>query len=138
MSKNKVMEILIGMSSFSNSGRKCTLHKKHWINTAILNIHSFFLQILQFLCVSFQSEYAVQQRLRGIMIWSVETDDFLGNCHGVRYPLLTEIRRVLCGDVIVSTIKNKIQQQYPYNPCCTSTNETSPTNEHNSSSSNAS
>jgi len=53
------------------------------------------------------------------MIWSVDTDDFNGSCHGVRYPLLTEIERVLCGGVIVSTIKNKIQQQYFYNLCCT-------------------
>jgi len=74
------------------------------------------------------------------MIWSVETDDFLGKCHGVRYPLLTEIRRVLCAGVIVSTIRNKIRQQYLYNPCCTcrSPNQPSPTNEHDSSSSNAS
>jgi len=74
-------------------------------------MHCFFSQIPQILCVSFQAEYAVQQRLGGIMIWSVETDDFLGKCHGVKYPLITEIKRVLCEGVIVSTIKNKIRQQ---------------------------
>jgi hypothetical protein len=42
------------------------------------------------------------------MIWSVETDDFLGKCHGVKYPLITEIKSVLSGGVTVSTIKNKI------------------------------
>jgi hypothetical protein len=53
------------------------------------------------------------------MVWSVETDDFLGKCHGVNYPLITAIHDVLYGDVIVSTIKNKIRQQYLHNPCCT-------------------
>jgi len=134
MSKNKGMEILIEMSSFSSSERKSTLHKK------TLNIHCFFSQIPQVSCVSFQSEYAVQQGLGGVMIWSVETDDFLGNCHGMKYPLLTAINSVLFGGIIVSTIKNKIWQQYRYNLCCTcrSTNWPSPTNEHNSSSNNAS
>jgi len=42
------------------------------------------------------------------MIWSVETDDFLGNCHGMKYPLLTAINSVLFGGVTVSTIKNNI------------------------------
>jgi hypothetical protein len=38
------------------------------------------------------------------MIWSVETDDFLGKCHGVKYPLLTAINSVLFGDTAVSII----------------------------------
>jgi hypothetical protein len=100
MSKNKVMEILIGMSSFSSFGRKCTLHKK-------ASEYSLFL-LTNSSSLSFQTEYAVQKGLGGIMIWSVETDDFLGNCHGMKYPLLTAINSVLFGGVIVSTIRNKI------------------------------
>jgi hypothetical protein len=38
------------------------------------------------------------------MIWSVETDDFLGKCQGVKYPLLTAINSVLFGNVTVSII----------------------------------
>jgi hypothetical protein len=38
------------------------------------------------------------------MIWSVETDDFLGKCNGAKYPLLTAINSALFGDVTVSTI----------------------------------
>jgi hypothetical protein len=74
------------------------------------------------------------------MIWSVETDDFLGKCHDHKYHILNAIKTTQCGGTIVSTIKNKIRQQYLYNSCCThsSTNQTSPTNEHDSSSSNAS
>lgn len=37
------------------------------------------------------------------MIWSVETDDFLGNCHGMKYPLLTAINSVLFDGVIPPT-----------------------------------
>jgi hypothetical protein len=43
------------------------------------------------------------------MVWSVETDDFLGKCHDHKYPLLTTINSVLCDDDTVSTIKNKIR-----------------------------
>jgi hypothetical protein len=38
------------------------------------------------------------------MIWSLETDDFLGKCNGDKYPLLTAINRVLFSGVTVSTI----------------------------------
>jgi hypothetical protein len=41
------------------------------------------------------------------MIWSLETDDFLGKCYGFKYPLLTAINSVLCGGVTVSTKKTK-------------------------------
>jgi chitinase len=38
------------------------------------------------------------------MIWSLETDDFLGKCQDGKFPLLTAINRVLFGGVTVSTI----------------------------------
>ncbi|UYV62805.1 Cht9 [Cordylochernes scorpioides] len=38
-------------------------------------------------------EYAKHMGLAGGMVWSVETDDFQGSCHGERYPLLTAINR---------------------------------------------
>jgi hypothetical protein len=38
------------------------------------------------------------------MIWSLETDDFLGKCHGFKYPLLTTINNALFGGATVSTI----------------------------------
>jgi hypothetical protein len=41
------------------------------------------------------------------MIWSLETEDFLGKCQGIKYPLLTAINEVLNGGV-VSTVINKI------------------------------
>jgi hypothetical protein len=74
------------------------------------------------------------------MIWSVETDDFLGKCYGLKYPLLTAINSALCGGVTVSSIKDKIREQYLYHTCYTrrSTNQTSPTSEYDCSSGNAS
>lgn len=47
-----------------------------------------------------KTEYAVQEGLGGVMIWSVETDDFLGKCHGFKYPLLTAINHVLFGGIV--------------------------------------
>ncbi|KAG8193845.1 hypothetical protein JTE90_029577 [Oedothorax gibbosus] len=35
--------------------------------------------------------YAKYYKLGGGMVWSVETDDFHGKCHGKKYPLLTAI-----------------------------------------------
>ncbi|EDW04732.1 GH12757 [Drosophila grimshawi] len=44
-----------------------------------------------------KAQYAMEQKLGGIMIWSLESDDFRGNCDGnkTRYTLLHEINRVL-------------------------------------------
>lgn len=33
--------------------------------------------------------------LAGGMIWSLETDDFLGSCYGIKYPLLNTIKKEL-------------------------------------------
>ena len=33
-------------------------------------------------------EYAYDQGLAGVMAWSIDTDDFLGDCNGPTYPLL--------------------------------------------------
>ncbi|EDW62152.2 chitinase-3-like protein 1 [Drosophila virilis] len=44
-----------------------------------------------------KAEYALEHKLGGIMIWSLESDDFRGSCGGNKYPLLTQINRVLFG-----------------------------------------
>ncbi|XP_043526629.1 chitinase-3-like protein 1 [Frieseomelitta varia] len=43
-----------------------------------------------------KTKYAMSMGLGGMMIWSVETDDFRGTC-GEKYPLLLTINRVLRG-----------------------------------------
>lgn len=45
--------------------------------------------------ISFQSEWAVERGLLGGMIWSIETDDFRGDCGGGAYPLLSVIHKVM-------------------------------------------
>lgn len=49
--------------------------------------------------VTIKSNYALDAGLGGVMVWSVETDDFRGNCGNGEYPLLTAINGVLRGNV---------------------------------------
>lgn len=39
----------------------------------------------------FQTQYALDQGLGGVMVWSIDTDDFMGQYIDVKYPLLTSI-----------------------------------------------
>ncbi|XP_076759553.1 chitinase-3-like protein 1 isoform X1 [Xylocopa sonorina] len=45
-----------------------------------------------------KANYVKSMGLGGMMMWSVDTDDFRGNC-GEKYPLLSTINRVLRGNV---------------------------------------
>lgn len=49
--------------------------------------------------VTIKSNYALDAGLGGVMVWSVETDDFRGICGNGEYPLLTAINKVIRGDV---------------------------------------
>ena len=42
-----------------------------------------------------QAEYAYDQGLAGVMTWSIDTDDFSGNCGGPTYPLLRTLNHAL-------------------------------------------
>jgi len=44
--------------------------------------------------ISKKVEFAMGEGMAGIMVWSVDTDDFLGKC-GTRFPLLTSINQAL-------------------------------------------
>ncbi|XP_017962072.1 chitinase-3-like protein 1 [Drosophila navojoa] len=44
-----------------------------------------------------KAQYAMDHKLGGIMIWSLESDDFHGSCGGESFPLLRNINRVLFG-----------------------------------------
>lgn len=39
-------------------------------------------------------EYALSKGLSGVMVWSIETDDFSGVCSSTKYPLLRLINEV--------------------------------------------
>lgn len=49
--------------------------------------------------ISLKAEYVVKEDLAGIMVWSIESDDFRGTCGKIRYPLLTVINEILNGGV---------------------------------------
>lgn len=51
--------------------------------------------------VTIKSNYALDAGLGGVMVWSIETDDFRGNCGNGEYPLLTAINEVMRGDTVV-------------------------------------
>ncbi|OQR66805.1 putative chitinase 3-like [Tropilaelaps mercedesae] len=44
--------------------------------------------------IELKARFAKTLGLGGGMIWSIETDDFKGKCHGYRYPLISTINRV--------------------------------------------
>jgi len=44
-----------------------------------------------------QSKFACDMGLGGGMVWSLETDDFQGHCHGERFPIIKTIYRTLVG-----------------------------------------
>ncbi|XP_022662425.1 chitinase-3-like protein 1 [Varroa destructor] len=44
--------------------------------------------------IEVKARFAKSLGLAGGMVWSIETDDFKGKCHGYRYPLISAINRV--------------------------------------------
>ncbi|XP_017092569.2 chitinase-3-like protein 1 [Drosophila bipectinata] len=57
--------------------------------------------------LSLKAQYVLEHQLGGIMIWSLESDDFRGTCGNQRYPLLHEINRVLFGSDTPSGLTDK-------------------------------
>lgn len=47
--------------------------------------------------IYYKAEYARDMDLGGAMVWSMETDDFRGKCHGEKYPLLKTIVKTMNG-----------------------------------------
>lgn len=48
--------------------------------------------------LALKAQFAKSMGLGGMMMWSIETDDFQGRCHNEKYPLLNTLRRVMDGD----------------------------------------
>ncbi len=45
--------------------------------------------------IRIKSEFAYDNRLAGVMTWSIDTDDFSGKCGGPTFPLLRTINHAL-------------------------------------------
>lgn len=57
-----------------------------------------------------KAAYAVEERLRGLMLYSVDTDDFHGHCLGKSYPLLRAINKGL-GRAVVQEGEVKAEEE---------------------------
>jgi GH18 family chitinase len=57
------------------------------------------------LSIALKTNYAVQNGMAGVMVWTIETDDFRGDCGHGPFPLLQTVNRVLsmaeCGNADV-------------------------------------
>lgn len=42
-----------------------------------------------------KAKYVNQMKLGGIMFWSIDNDDFRGECHGRPYPLIEAAKEAL-------------------------------------------
>ena len=42
-----------------------------------------------------KAQYVNEKNLGGIMFWSIDNDDFRGNCHGRPYPLIEAAKEAL-------------------------------------------
>ncbi|XP_062127893.1 chitinase-3-like protein 1 [Drosophila sulfurigaster albostrigata] len=58
-----------------------------------------------------KTQYAVDKQLAGVMVWSLESDDFRGNCGNNSYPLLKQINRVLFGRETPTGLKAEPQTE---------------------------
>lgn len=55
-------------------------------------------------------QYLKQEQLGGVMVWSLDLDDFQGTC-GTKYPLLTTIKNSLAPEIPGRIIIIKILNQ---------------------------
>jgi len=69
------------------------------LKTKVLPIQFFLMNIIWLIQLSFQAEYVVSKGLLGAMVWSIETDDFRGTCHGKTFPLIKTIVETMNGQV---------------------------------------
>ncbi|XP_037944920.1 chitinase-3-like protein 1 [Teleopsis dalmanni] len=47
--------------------------------------------------IKLKADYVMEKNLAGIMIWSIESDDFRGQCGEEKFPLLKQVNKILFG-----------------------------------------
>jgi len=57
--------------------------------------------------VRLKANFAFEKKLGGVMVWSIETDDFKGLCSGVKFPLLRTLNNALIVNVKGDTIEEE-------------------------------
>lgn len=60
-----------------------------------ISISKYYMRIYFAKLFLFQAQFAKQTGLGGVMIWSIETDDFRGLCDYGKYPLLESLNSVI-------------------------------------------
>jgi len=73
-----------------------------------------------------KTEWALEMGLAGGMVWSLETDDFLGQCHGEPFILVKTIVRALNGGIIPPVPTTTVDPNLP--TTTTTTTPAPPTN----------
>uniref|UniRef100_A0A1A9V627 chitinase n=1 Tax=Glossina austeni TaxID=7395 RepID=A0A1A9V627_GLOAU len=56
--------------------------------------------------IALKADYIMAEDLAGIMVWSIESDDFRGICSSQRYPLLRLINNKMHGDLVLDLQKD--------------------------------
>ena len=55
----------------------------------------------------FQTWLVLENQLSGVMIWSLDLDDFNGLCKGIRSPVLKFIQSTLIFDILEIDVRNQ-------------------------------
>lgn len=61
-----------------------------------------------------KSQYVAEKELGGIMFWSIDNDDFRGNCHGKPYPLIEAGKEALLEALGYC---NRRKEKFDFNYC---------------------
>lgn len=71
-----------------------TIVRDEYVNAPYATIEDKWIGYDDEKSISFKTKFAYENNLAGVMAWSIEDDDFTGNCYKVKYPLINAINKV--------------------------------------------